>query len=61
MIVGGGFIGVELAENFRELGLRVTIVEKQPQLLGQFDADMVSFLHAHLREKGVGAAARAQR
>ena len=54
VIVGGGFIGVELAENFRELGLRVTIVEKQPQLLGQFDADMVSFLHAHLREKGVG-------
>ena len=53
VIVGGGFIGVELAENLRLLGLRVTIVEKQPQLLGQFDADMVSFLHAHLREKGV--------
>ena len=53
VIVGGGFIGVELAENLRLLGLRVTIVEKQPQLLGQFDADMVSFLHAHMREKGV--------
>ena len=53
VIVGGGFIGVELAENLRLLGLRVTIVEKRPQLLGQFDADMVSFLHAHMREKGV--------
>lgn len=53
VVVGGGFIGVEMAENLRELGLDVRLVEMQPQVLGQFDADMASFLHAHLRKHGV--------
>ena len=53
VMIGGGFIGVELAENLRRLGIEVSIVEKLPQLLGQFDADMASFLHAHIREKGI--------
>ena len=53
VIIGGGFIGVEMAENLQRLGIEVSLVEKLPQLLGQFDADMVSFLHAHIREKGV--------
>ena len=53
VIIGGGFIGVEMAENLQRLGIEVSLVEKLPQLLGQFDADMVIFLHAHIREKGV--------
>lgn len=54
VIVGGGFIGVEMAENLHARGLKVTILEKQPQLLGQLDSDMACFVHAHLREKGIG-------
>ena len=53
VVVGGGFIGVEAAENLRSKGLNVTLVEKQPQVLGQFDRDMVSYIHAHLRSKGI--------
>lgn len=53
VIVGGGFIGIEMAENFRDLGLDVTLVEKQPQVLGQFDSDMASFLHTHMVDKGI--------
>ncbi len=53
VIVGGGFIGVEMAENFRNLGMDVTLVEKQTQILGQFDSDMASFLHTHMKDKGI--------
>ncbi len=53
VVVGGGFIGVEMAENLRELGLEVRLVEMQPQVFSQFDGDMASFLHAHMRKNGV--------
>ena len=53
VVVGGGFIGVEMAENLRHLGMDVLLVEKQTQLLGQFDSDMASFVHAHMKAKGV--------
>lgn len=53
VVVGGGFIGVEMAENLRELGLEVSLVELQRQVLGQLDADMASFVHAHMRAKGI--------
>lgn len=53
VIIGGGFIGVEMAENLSKLGLNVSIVERQPQLLVQFDADMASFMHSHIRSKSV--------
>ncbi len=53
VIVGGGFIGLEMAENLRSLGLDVTIIERNEQVLTPLDADMASFLHAHLREQGV--------
>lgn len=53
VIIGGGFIGVEMAENLRQLGLAVSLVEKMPQLLGQFDEDMASFLHAQVKSQGV--------
>lgn len=53
VIVGGGFIGVELAENFNELGMKVTMVDMQPQLMNQLDGDMAAFIHAKLRSKGI--------
>ena len=53
VMVGGGFIGVELAENLRELGLAVTIVQRPPQLLSPFDADMAAFIHNQMRKNGI--------
>ena len=53
ILAGGGFISLELAENLRELGLEVTIVQRPKQLLAPFDPDMAGFLHAKLREKKI--------
>lgn len=53
LVVGGGFIGLEAVDNLRRLGLDVTLVEAAPQVLSIFDGDMVSQLHAVLRENGV--------
>ena len=53
VLAGGGFIGIELVENLRELGLDVTVVQRPKQLLNPLDADMAAFLHAQLRPKGV--------
>jgi len=53
VLAGGGFIGLELAENLRDLGMDVTIVQSQPQLMTTFDSDMASFIHSKLRQHGV--------
>ena len=53
VMVGGGFIGLEVAENLRELGLDVTIVQRPKQLMNPFDADMAAFLHNEVRKHGV--------
>ena len=53
VMVGGGFIGLEVAENLRQLGLDVTIVQRPRQLMNPFDADMASFIHAEMRKHGV--------
>ena len=53
VMVGGGFIGLEVAENLRGLGLDVTIVQRPRQLMNPFDADMASFIHAEVRKHGV--------
>ena len=53
VVVGGGFIGLELAENLRELGMEVTIVQRPKQLMSPFDPDMAAFLHAEARGHGV--------
>ena len=53
VLVGGGFVGVELAENLTELGIQVTLVEMLDQIMSPFDADMACYLHAKMREKGV--------
>ncbi len=53
VVAGGGFIGLETAENLREMGLDVTIVQRPKQVLKPLDADMASFVHAELRKNGV--------
>ena len=53
LIVGGGYIGIEVAENFREKGLEVTIVQRPNQLMNTLDYDMATFVHSKLRAKGV--------
>ena len=53
VVVGGGFIGIEVAENLRELGVKVTLVEAADQLMAPFDNDMASFIHAELRKNGI--------
>lgn len=53
VLAGGGFIGLELAENLRELGMDVTIVQRPKQLMNPFDADMAAFIHNEMRKHGV--------
>lgn len=53
IIVGGGFIGIELAENLHEMGIKVTMIQRSNHLLPTIDYDMASFLHAKLRKKGI--------
>lgn len=53
VLAGGGFIGLELAENLAEMGVQVTIVQRPPQVMAPLDYDMAAFLHAHLRQKGI--------
>ena len=53
VVIGGGFIGVEVAENLKNRGLDVSLVEGAPQILMPFDSDMVSFLQRELVENGV--------
>ena len=53
VIVGGGYIGIEVAENLKEKGLNVTIVQRPNQLMNTLDYDMASFVHSKLRVKGI--------
>ena len=53
VVVGGGFIGIEVAENLCELGIDVTLVEAADQLMAPFDRDMASFIHAEIRKNGI--------
>ena len=53
VLAGGGFIGLELAENLRELGMDVTIVQRPKQLMNPFDPDMAALIHAKMRSRGV--------
>ncbi len=53
VIVGGGFIGIEVAENLTEKGMDVTVVEMLPQILPPFDPEVALHIQNHLKEKGV--------
>ena len=52
-VIGGGFIGVEMAENLAHLGLDVSIVEMSNQLMNQLDYEIAAQVHNHLRSKGI--------
>lgn len=53
VIVGGGFIGLEAAENLAEAGLKVTVVEGRDHVLANLDSDIAAFVHEELRSHGV--------
>ncbi|MCK9221062.1 MAG: FAD-dependent oxidoreductase [Limnochordia bacterium] len=53
VIVGGGFVGLEMAENLQHLGCQVTIVEMAPQVLGAIDQDMAGIVHGYLKKQGI--------
>jgi NADPH-dependent 2,4-dienoyl-CoA reductase/sulfur reductase-like enzyme len=53
VVVGGGFIGLEMAENLVHRGLHVTLVEKLPQVMPNLDAEMAAPIATHLRSRGV--------
>lgn len=54
VVVGGGFIGLEMAENLHEAGLKVDIVEALDQVMAPLDYDMAAMVHNHIRSKGCG-------
>lgn len=53
VVIGGGFVGVEMAENLKHLGIDVSLVELNSQVLSMLDSDMVSFVHSTLKTNGV--------
>jgi NADPH-dependent 2,4-dienoyl-CoA reductase/sulfur reductase-like enzyme/rhodanese-related sulfurtransferase len=53
VVVGGGFIGLEMAENLVERGVKTTIIEMLDQVMPPLDWEMASIVHEHLKEKKV--------
>ncbi|GAA0744442.1 CoA-disulfide reductase [Clostridium oceanicum] len=53
VVIGGGYIGVEMAENLKERGLDVVLAEAAPHILAPFDSDMVTFAEKELEDSGV--------
>lgn len=53
VVIGGGFIGIEMAENLVERGIDVTLVEASSQVMAPLDVEMVSTIHEHLIDNGI--------
>lgn len=53
VVIGGGFIGIEMAENLSERGLFTTLVEGADHILAPLDDEMAAIVHAHLKDKSV--------
>ncbi len=53
VLVGGGYIGIEVAENLRKKGLDITIVQRPKQLMNTLDYDMATLVHSEVRRNGV--------
>lgn len=53
VVIGGGFIGLEMAENLHDLGIKLTLVEAGDQVMAPLDIEMVSIIHEHLIDKNV--------
>lgn len=54
IVIGGGFIGLEMAENLHETGAHVSVVEMSDQVMAPIDYSLASMVHQHLIQKGVG-------
>lgn len=53
IVIGGGYVGVEMAENLKEVGLQVALCEAAPHILAPFDSDMVVMAEKELTEQGI--------
>lgn len=53
VMIGGGFIGLEIAENLSDLGVKVTIIQRPDHVMNTLDYDMAALVHAKLRSKGI--------
>jgi NADPH-dependent 2,4-dienoyl-CoA reductase/sulfur reductase-like enzyme/rhodanese-related sulfurtransferase len=53
LVVGGGPIGLEMAENLAEAGLRITLAEALPQVMNTADVEIAALIHKNLRERGI--------
>ena len=53
VVIGGGFIGLEIAENLAERGIKTTVIQRGNHFLPTVDCDMASFIHASFRSRGV--------
>ncbi|MGL6104521.1 CoA-disulfide reductase [Romboutsia sp.] len=53
VVIGGGFIGLEMAENLHDKGIKLTLVEASEQVMAPLDIEMASVIHDHLIDKGV--------
>jgi tRNA 2-thiouridine synthesizing protein A len=53
VVIGGGYIGIEMAENLHERGLSTTLVEGAAQILAPFDDEMAAIVHAHMKDKNI--------
>ncbi|WP_374018107.1 CoA-disulfide reductase [Paenibacillus thiaminolyticus] len=53
VIIGGGFIGLEMADSLAHRGIAVTVVEMADQVMAPLDPEMAAIVHHHLREKGI--------
>lgn len=54
IVVGAGFIGLEMAENLYHLGIQVTVIEMADQVMTPVDFEIAATIHQHFKEKGVG-------
>lgn len=53
VVIGGGFIGIEMAENLCDRGIEVTVIEMGNQVMAPVDIEMAQMVHTHMREKGI--------
>lgn len=53
VVAGGGFVGIEVAENFLKAGLNVSVIEGADQIMAPFDYDMAQILHKEMMDKGI--------
>ncbi|MFW6029807.1 MAG: CoA-disulfide reductase [Halanaerobiales bacterium] len=53
VVVGGGYIGLEMADNLAERGIQVSVIEMLDQVLNPLDYEMATMIHYHLRNKGI--------